>query len=315
MADPLHITFLSVLSVECLLGTSLNAFIVLTHCLEWRQTRRLPGSDKIETCLCVCRFFLQCAITLNNFCRSFSLDINSPSYFIELFLVVRMFLSFTSLWSATLLSVFYCVKITNYNFGIFVFLKPRISRMVPWLVLSCLLVSLASSLPFAESFYTLYFRNSTAQNSTENTDADKIQSNMSLAYAVGSSVPFAIFIIAVLLLIHSLWSHIKQMRSGADSFRSPNLNALLGVVKSLMVFFCLCIIYFVCMNLISSGLLPVGSPWIAFVSILNSSYPFLHSAVLIYTNSKLKLAFLHLLSVIAPKRLWKRFLGKSFTEQ
>ncbi|XP_063775281.1 taste receptor type 2 member 40-like [Pseudophryne corroboree] len=304
MADPLHIALLAVLSVECLLGTVLNAFIVLTHCLEWREARRLPGSDKIETCMCLCRFFLQCAITLQTLFRLLLVNLYSQPYFAEIFMVVRIFLSFANLWSATLLSVFYCVKITNYSFGIFVFLKPRISRMIPWLVLSCLLVSLASSLPFARSLYSPYVRNSTAQNSTEKKMfVANIRFNQSLAYAVGSSVPFAIFIIAVSLLIHSLWSHSKHMSSSVDSFRSPNLNVLLGVVKRLIVFFCLSVIYFVCMNLTLSGLLPIGTLWMVFVSIITSSYPFLHSAVLIYTNRKLKLAFLHLLSAIVPRRL------------
>ncbi|XP_059580169.1 taste receptor type 2 member 1-like [Alligator mississippiensis] len=65
-----------------------------------------------------------------------------------------MYLSTLSLWFATWLAVFYCVKITSFNQPLFLWLKLRFSGLLPWLILGSLLVSLATSLP-SVNFFTL----------------------------------------------------------------------------------------------------------------------------------------------------------------
>ncbi|KAM5165011.1 taste receptor type 2 member 2-like [Mantella aurantiaca] len=307
MADAVRISLMAILTGEFLLGIALNAFIVAAHCLDWRRTKHLPSSDKIVMCLCISRFFLQWAITILNFLRSFSVELYSKPHANEISLVVTMFLNMTSLWMATLLSVFYCVKITTYHLPIFIFLRTRISKLVSWLLCFCLLVSVASSLPLGFFVYTFGYKNTTVKNVTRKTlVVSQNFANQSLIYGVCSSVPFAIFTVAVWLLIHSLWSHTRQMKNSGNAFRSPNMDTHLGVVKNLTVFFFLYIIYFVCMNLMLTGLVPIGSSWIVFASVLISAYPFLHSAILIFTNNKLKKTFLDVANAVVPQRLFSK---------
>ncbi|XP_050807551.1 taste receptor type 2 member 119-like [Gopherus flavomarginatus] len=58
-----------------------------------------------------------------------------------------MFLNSLNLWFATLLSVFYCVKIANFSQPLFIWLKQRISGLVPQLFTGFFLVSLVTCFP------------------------------------------------------------------------------------------------------------------------------------------------------------------------
>ncbi|XP_075451218.1 taste receptor type 2 member 39-like [Ascaphus truei] len=203
-----------------------------------------------------------------------------------------MFVNFSSFWFATVLCVYYCVKITNYNHSLFIYVKVRINKIVPWLLLASLLTSLASSLPLGLYILTLNGNNSTNNLLKKSTVQDIIvvqnYTKKDIMYGLGSSLPFTIFCVATFFLIKSLWMHIWQMRSSGMSIRSPSLDTHVKVVKSMVFFLFLNIIYFSSMNVIFSEVLLVGNPWRICLSILTSAYPFLHSAVLIFYNKKLK---------------------------
>ncbi|XP_075451206.1 taste receptor type 2 member 40-like [Ascaphus truei] len=203
-----------------------------------------------------------------------------------------MFVNFSSLWFATVLCVYYCVKITNYNHFLFIYVKVRINKLVPWLLLASLLTSLASSLPFGWYAFNLNYSNSTNNLLKNSTVQDIIvveyYTNQYIMYGLGSSLPFTIFCVATFLLIKSLWMHTRQMRSSGMGIRSPSLDTHFRVVKSMVFFLFLNIIFFTSMNVIFSRVLTLRSPWFIFLYILTSAYPFLHSAVLIFCNKKLK---------------------------
>ncbi|MEE6521971.1 hypothetical protein FKM82_020340, partial [Ascaphus truei] len=256
----------------------------------------LGTGDKILVSLGLSRFCYQWGIMLHNIFRIYLPELYLQMYFNVIFLVVSMFVNFSSLWFATVLCVYYCVKITNYNNFLFIYVKVRINKLVPWLLLASLLTSLASSIPFGWHAFTLNYSNST-NNLLKNSSVQDIivvqdYTNQYIMYGLGSSLPFTIFCVATFLLIKSLWLHIRQMRSSSMSIRSPSLDTHFRVVKSMVFFLFLNIIFFTSMNVIFSRMLTVGSPWFIFLYILTFAYPFLHSAVLIFYNKKLKQALL-----------------------
>ncbi|XP_075451217.1 taste receptor type 2 member 40-like [Ascaphus truei] len=239
-------------------------------------------------------------------------------YFYAIFVVVRMFLDFSSLWFATVLCVYYCVKITNYNHSLFIYVKVRINKIVPWLLLASLLTSLASSLPFGWYAFTLNGNNSTNNLLKNSTVQDIIvvqnNTNQHIMYGLGASLPFIIFCVATFLLIKSLWMHTRQMRKSGISIRNPSLETHFRVVKSMVFFLFLNIIFFTSMNVIFSRVLTVGNLWQVFHYILTSAYPFLHSAVLIFYNKKLKQALLDICHRAVKFTQKQRISAKSSTD-
>ncbi|MEE6509595.1 hypothetical protein FKM82_026961 [Ascaphus truei] len=287
----LDMFFLVLVWIHFILGITINSFIVATTCMEWMTFKRLGTGDKILVCLGLSRFVYQWGIMLHNIFGFYLPEIYFQMYFYAIFWVVRMFLKFSSLWFATVLCVYYCVKIANYNHSLFIYVKVRINKIVPWLLLASLLTSLVSSLPFGLYIFTLNYSNST-NNLLQNSTVQEIivvqnYTNELIMSIVGFSLPFTIFCVATFLLVRSLWMHIRQMRSSGTSFRSPSLDAQFRVVQIMVFFLLLYIILFVCMIVAASRVIRESSWWMI-LSILSEVYPFLHSAVLIFCNKKLK---------------------------
>ncbi|MEE6513097.1 hypothetical protein FKM82_020546 [Ascaphus truei] len=318
MDFPLRMCFLVVLCIEFILGITINSFIVATTCMEWITFKRLGTSDKILVSLGLSRFLYQWGIMLHNIFRIYLPELYSQMYFYVIFLVVRMFLKFSSLWFATVLCVYYCIKITNYNHSLFIYVKVRINKIVPWLLLASLLTSLASSLPFCWYILNLNGNNSTNSLLRNSTVQDIIvvqnHTNHAVEHGLGTSLPFLIFCVATFLLIKSLLMHTRQMRSSGMGIRSPSLDTHFRVVKSMVFFLFLNIICFSSMNVVFSRVLPIGNPWLVCLSILTSAYPFLHSAVLIFYNKKLKQTLLDICHGAVKFTQKQRISAKSSTD-
>ncbi|MEE6524677.1 hypothetical protein FKM82_024265 [Ascaphus truei] len=290
MDFPLLMCFLVLLWIELILGITLNSFIVATSCVEWMTFKRLHTSDKILVCLGVSRFCFQCGIMFHNIFRIYLPELYLQMYFYAIFLVVRMFVNFSSLWFATVLCVYYCVKITNYKHSLFIYVKVRINKIVPWLLLASMLTSLASSLPFGLYILTLNVNNST-NNLLKNSSVQDI------------------------IVVQNFTNQdIIQMRSSGMSIRSPSLDTHFRVVKSMVFFLFLNIIFFSSMNVIFSEVLPEENPCFVFLLILTSAYPFLHSAVLIFYNKKLKQTLLDICHRAVKFTQKQRICAKSSTD-
>ncbi|XP_024071581.1 taste receptor type 2 member 40-like [Terrapene carolina triunguis] len=210
-----------------------------------------------------------------------------------------MFINQVSLCFASCLSVFYCVKIATFNQSLFSCLKLKISKLVPWLlwgsVLYCLVTTVAFTL-FSYS-YCVSSHNSTDRLSTNSTMSDNINNLLEftfLIHSVGSIFPLILFIASSVLLIISLWRHIRKMNLNSDlnpNFRNPSTDAHMRALKSVVSFFIFYNIYYVVSTI------PIGNPsyfndeWKYMVCIfIAAAYPSVYSIILILGNPKLKLA-------------------------
>ncbi|XP_075125741.1 taste receptor type 2 member 40-like [Leptodactylus fuscus] len=275
---------------QCTVGILLNGFIVATNFKNWRQLKILQPCDKILSCLATSRcLILFCMMSFNIIFVFFHQLFVNP-VFISSAWVFTMLLSHTNFWFATILCVFYCVKITNYSHTFFIFLKTRISSLVHWSILASLVISVACSLPYG------WFANDGAQygfisGPAENTTFGKVMITREthtrlIMFIVGSVPPFLIFCVAITLLIHSLWVHIRHMRGGGTGFRSPNLEVHFGAVKSMSLFLVLHVVYFVCMSVRQSP--TNGGSWRIVFSVIACIPPLLHSLYIIVSTRKLK---------------------------
>uniref|UniRef100_A0A8C8VED3 Taste receptor type 2 n=1 Tax=Pelusios castaneus TaxID=367368 RepID=A0A8C8VED3_9SAUR len=268
------------LVVEFIVGITANGLMIVVNCSEWIRSRKLTCCDMILTSLGISRLFLQCMIFINNF-------------LFAIFYVLWTYLNILSLWFATWLSVFYCVKIANFSHPLFLWLKCRISGLMPQLLMGSLLVSLVSCLPSVYTFQENYTGNSTnilfGNTTVECTYRGHLSSGLTVMAMLGYSFPFFIFIVAALLLITSLWRHNKRMEKHASSSRDTIAKAHVSAVKGLISFIFFYISYFVIGVLLLSDILTKSSLRLTWaLVVVMTAYPSVHTVVLILSNPKLK---------------------------
>uniref|UniRef100_A0A8C4XVN0 Taste receptor type 2 n=1 Tax=Gopherus evgoodei TaxID=1825980 RepID=A0A8C4XVN0_9SAUR len=236
-----------------------NGYIVALNCINWVKSRKLTSYDKIITSLVFSRFCLQVFVSSDNFLYKLYPDFfhmnetSSPCAVIEI-----------------CLSVFYCVKIATFNQSLFSWLKLRLSKLVPWLLLGSVLYCLVTTVAFTvfTYFYCVSSHNSIDCLSRNATISDNNKNHAVFAFlihGIGSISPIILFITSSALLIISLWRHIRKMRLNSDlnaSFRNPTMDAHVHALKSVVSFFILYNIYYMALTLSIGTLAYVSDEWI-----------------------------------------------------
>ncbi|KAG6934046.1 taste receptor type 2 member 7-like [Chelydra serpentina] len=160
--------------MELLAGVCANGYIVALNCIDWVKNRTLTSYDKIITSLAFSRFFLQVFLSSDNF-----LYILYPDFFYinetsSPYAAIWMFINQASLCFASCLSVFYCGKIATFNQSLFNWLKLKLSKLVPWLLLGSVLYCLVITVAFTLFSYSYWVspNNSTDRLSRNDTISD-----------------------------------------------------------------------------------------------------------------------------------------------
>ncbi|XP_075125737.1 taste receptor type 2 member 40-like [Leptodactylus fuscus] len=287
---------LALICIQCTVGIILNGFIVATNINNWRRLKTLQTCDKILGCLATSRCLLLFLITLLKALFIFFHQLFLSPVFVSSMFVGILLLNHANLWFATILCVFYCVKITNYSHKFFIFLKTRISSLVHWFILASLSISVTSSLPCGWYVYRLdqqEYSSVLVENSTFTKVMIYPNTQIQfLMFLMGSLPSFLIFCVAILLLIHSLWVHIRHMSCNGTDFGSPRLEVHVRAVKSMSLFIMLQILYFVCMNIRVSPTYNVSSTWKTLINVIICIPPVLHSLYIIFSTKKLRETFL-----------------------
>ncbi|NXN66714.1 T2R40 protein, partial [Himantopus himantopus] len=260
-----------------------------TSCI---RSKILSSYDMIMIFLSLSRFLLQSWMMLDLFLSLFC----ETSYYEEnlfvIFKTVFMFLNYSSLWFAAWLSVFYCIKVASFTQSFFIWLKQRISSLMPWMLITSSLFSFAMSLPFAWDIYNIH-NNFTAPLAMTNSSERRVTMKASLFLLVllcnaGIALPLIVFVVSSILLIRSLWIHTRQMKSNASGFRDPSLEAHIGAIKSVFSFLILYITYFISLVLIlSNTFLPLSIDEAICIAVM-AACPAGHSVVLIWSNPKFR---------------------------
>ncbi|NXK12053.1 T2R40 protein, partial [Herpetotheres cachinnans] len=256
------------------------------------RSKILSSYDTIMIFLSLSRFFLQAWMMLDLFLSLFC----ETSYYEEnLFVIVKtvfMFLNYSSLWFAAWLSAFYCIKIASFTQSFFIWLKQRISSLVPWMLVISSLFSFATSLPFAWDVYNVH-NNFSAPLTMTNSSHRRITMKASFFLLIilcnaGIALPLIVFVVSSTLLIRSLWIHTRQMQNSATGFRDPSLEAHIGAIKSVLSFLIFYITYFISLVLILANIFLPLSIGEAMCTAVMAACPAGHSMVLIWSNPKFR---------------------------
>ncbi|NP_001165465.1 taste 2 receptor member 7 [Xenopus tropicalis] len=280
--------FVTAMKILCLaefvMGILLNAFIVVANAVSWMERKPLDSIDLILTSLGLSRLALLITWLL------YVLSEDRYEH-IEILNVMSSFFGFCSLWFGTVLCTFYCVKIPNYNHRFFLYVKLRISKMIPWLLLVSVTSSFISCLPIGWSMDSSMFH----YNSTNGTNMETTLYLQFFIYVAGNSVPFFMFCVAITLLIRSLWNHTRQMAAGEVGFGTPQLQAHYSAIRCMMSFMVLYIIFSSSVFLALPMVL-MNDTLLWLYLFIAGLYPSLHSHILILSNRKLRRALCSLLS-------------------
>uniref|UniRef100_H0XEL3 Taste receptor type 2 n=1 Tax=Otolemur garnettii TaxID=30611 RepID=H0XEL3_OTOGA len=266
-------------------GILANSIIVVVNGIGLVKWKRMPPLDLLLSCLALSRICLQG--TILHFCLTV-LSLTEVFRFSRNF-VAYLFVSESELWLATWLGVFYCAKIANISHPFFFWLKMRITKLVPWLILGSLFYASATCVLhsnyqwiIAQNFsVTFVFKNTVAQ----------MKEKFALQFfllIVEVSIPLFIFLAAGLLLVFSLGRHTQQMRNRAagagDTHRYASVQAMLSILSFLILYFS----HFIAIALLTLENFQYGSLNILFFILMFGTYPSAHSIILILGNPKLK---------------------------
>lgn len=292
MYELFSLLFVAIAIIESMAGLLGNGAVLAVCSTSCIRSKILSSYDMIMIFLSLSRFSLQSWMMLDLFLSLFC----ETSYYEEnlfvIFKTVFMFLNYSSLWFAAWLSVFYCTKIASFTQSFFIWLKQRISSLVPWMLITSSLFSFATSLPFAWDVYDVH-NNFTAPLTMTNSSERRVTMKASFFLLIllcnaGVALPLIVFVVSSILLIRSLWIHTRQMQNNATGFRDASLEAHIGAIKSIFSFLILYVTYFISLVLILSNIfLPLSIGESMCLAVM-AACPTGHSMVLIWSNPKLR---------------------------
>ncbi|XP_005430026.1 taste receptor type 2 member 40-like [Geospiza fortis] len=285
--------------IESLAGILGNGIILAACSLSCIGSKTWPPYDMIMISLSSSRFILQSwnileylmSIFYENFFCQENVNVASKTIF--------TFLNYSSLWFGAWLSVFYCIKVASFAQSFFIWLKLRIARLVPWMLLTSWLCSFTAAISFGWDLYSVH-ENITAPSSVTNSSAWTTTRKDSLGLLIlicnaGIGMPLILSMVSSILLVRSLWIHIRRMQNNASGFRDPSLEAHMKAIKSVCSFLFLYIIYFICVLVILFSVFSPLSNGEMICVVLMAACPTGHSIVIIWINPKFQ---------ELPARIW-----------
>ncbi|MEE6517968.1 hypothetical protein FKM82_028604 [Ascaphus truei] len=277
-----------------------NLFVVAVNLKDWIRGRKVFTSDMIITSLGFSNLCIQALLAVSIYDYLVSGGIYSLDNISQLIFLIRMFVFSSSLWFATWLSVFCCVKVVNFKQSILVRLKLRISAMMPWLLFGSLLFSLVISLP---AHWDLY-KDESPINVTVNASVGStitgihFQSRCSCLfgiYLLGCFAAFTLFCVAALLLIASLCQHIQRMGQDESVLTTAQLQVHVSAVRMAISLLIINISFFVPAVLLLTSAVVAGTVLYVVCSTFICVSPALLPVVLILGNVRLRKAMAGLL--------------------
>nr|ANV21051.1 bitter taste receptor T2R39 [Vulpes zerda] len=278
---------LTIVGTEYIVGIIANGFIMAINVAEWIKNKTVSTSGRVLFFLSASRIALQSFTMLEITFSSTSPRFYNEDVMYDTFKVSFMFLNHCSLWFAAWLSFFYFVKIADFSHPLFLKLKWRISRLMPWLLWFSVFISLGYSMLLSNDIYTVYCNNSSipSSNSTKKKYLTKTNVvNLVLLYNLGIFIPLIMFILSATLLIISLKRHTLHMESNATGCRDPSMEAHIGAIRVTSYFLILYIFNSVALFLCMSNIFDINSSWNILCKFIMAAYPAGHSILLIQDN-------------------------------
>ncbi|XP_016053002.1 PREDICTED: taste receptor type 2 member 19-like [Miniopterus natalensis] len=288
----LQMNILSILvMIQFVLGNFANGFIALVNGIDWVKRQKLSCADRILTALAVSRIGFLWVIVFNWYASGFNLAFYGPEirHAVHIAWVVS---NHFSLWLATSLSIFYFLKITNFSSLLFLHLKWRAKKVVVTIMWGTL-VFLVCHIAVLSIHDKMQTDEQEGNRTWETSLGDSVKLSNVIINALVNFIPFTMSLTAFLLLISSLWKHLKKMHLSGRGFQDPSTKVHIRAMQTVISFLLLLAIYFLAQvtSVWNSNTVQHNSVYLLCKS-LAILYPSGHSFILIWGNKKLRQAFL-----------------------
>ncbi|XP_005044438.1 PREDICTED: taste receptor type 2 member 7-like [Ficedula albicollis] len=290
---------LAIISLETFAGVWINAFIVCVLCIGWVKKKTVNSNEKILLLLGCCRFCYLCISWAYSFLSRIYPNYLYVHTILQLTVFFQTLFNYSNLWVSACLCVFYCIKIANFRNSFFNYLKVKIDRMVPWLLLGSGILALAMGIIAYDIADKPHCSN---HNSSRQGNFGKASIRMDKHFfpsfflaGIGYAASFMAVIFAAVLLLFSLWKHKCKMQT--NSLKDLSVDAHIRAMKSILSFLVMYSINFVCLILEMVYVTQKRSHMTSLIVVFQYAFPGLHSLILIFSNPKLEKALLKILSL------------------
>ncbi|XP_005379687.1 PREDICTED: taste receptor type 2 member 140-like [Chinchilla lanigera] len=288
MSEFMQYTFMLILNVEFIIGNLGNCFITLVNFIVWVKRRKLSLFDQILTTLAIFRisFLWSAAICI--------LAIFYPGLLTETMKKITGIIwtvsSHFNIWLTACLNIFYFLKIANFSKSIFLFLKWRVKQVVSLTFLVSLVflpLHVTLTNPHLDTWIDGYKRN---MSYTSNLiDSTQVWKKVLFSNSIFAFIPLTVSLPTFLLLIFSLWKHLKRMQYNARGSRDVSTKAHIKALQTIVAFLLLYIIVSISfiVQILSYELLEKKFMFL-FRQVTIFAFPSGHSCVVILGNKKLR---------------------------
>ncbi|XP_011728404.2 taste receptor type 2 member 16 [Macaca nemestrina] len=279
----LSVFFMIIYVLESLTIIVQSSLIVAVLGREWLQVRRLMPVDMILISLGISHFCLQWTSMLNDFCFYFNFN-----YVLCNLTITWTFFNVLTFWLNSLLTVFYCIKVSSFTHPIVLWLRWRILRWLPWLLLGCLMITCVTIIPSAIGNYIqiqFLTMEHPPSNSTVIDRLQKFHQYLHQAHTVALVIPFILFLASTILLMASL---TKQIEHHGTGHCNPSMKAHFTALRSLAILFIVFTSYFLTILITMIGTLFDKRCWLWVWEAFVYAFIFMHSTSLMLSSPTLK---------------------------
>ncbi|KAG9461857.1 hypothetical protein GDO78_015549 [Eleutherodactylus coqui] len=275
-----HLCLLVLALITLIAGLVMHSFIIGVNVTDWWKGRSVTPVDHIVTSLGILRMCAQCADTLFFFIDFFSLSIPDSRITLVIISSVNDLFSHANIWLTSLLSIVFCLKISNFHSRLFLYLRGMIIHRTVYFIVAIVLLCAVKSLIAA-----LWAITKISNGGIHNTTTDCMYSNSIYHTAITVVFPFLFSCISSVLLFTSLYHHITKMKMSSNL--SINLETYYSMMKLVFFTFLYNTIYFIS-NFAGPIFYYFYCVKVIWLHIILVFLPVLHSSYLIYRTAKLR---------------------------
>ncbi|NP_067537.1 taste receptor type 2 member 140 [Mus musculus] len=287
-------TLLIILGVEIIIGCLGNGFIAVVNIMDWAKRRKISLVDQIFTALAISRLAFVWSLLTVLFTSELYSALMTTRKVLIIFNNSWTVINHFNIWLATCLSIFYFLMIANFSNSIFLSLRWRVKTVVSVTLLMSLLLLFVNVLvinTFIVISVDVYKVNTSYSSHSDNNI--HISRIFLFTNTIFTFIPFSVTLTIFLLLIFSLWTHLKNMQHNAKDSRDPSTTAHIKALQMMVTFLLLYTIFFLALVMQSSKMKFLSSTvFNYFFEVISLAFPSGHSCVLILGNSKLRQTFI-----------------------